>query len=740
MTSASMRLYWLVAGLLLCLYMLVYLNYPPSIDGAATLAVTQNLLTHGTPTIEMLGASETLLAELSRMGSFGSDGGLYSKKGITPSLALIPLVAVADFLPGIGVRALAMWFNPLVTLATALLLLRAGVMLGYKPVHSACVALLFGAGTMALAYTQTLFGEPLAALCLLAAFVLILAHRTRRGYWRLGLAGCALGLTLGINYSYVLLMPFYGLFVIGLNPRRWAQNWRETLSAGVALGLPVIVCGLALLAYNAVRYGSAFTSGYQFDAGEGFNYPFGWGMFGQWLSPYRGLLWYNPPLLLALWGFIRLWKHQRGVTAFILVLALVQTAAYAAWWSWHGGIVWGARFLLPVLPLLMLGVLAGLEFALRRRLLLAVLIGVALAVQMLGTLIPYEAYYAVLYRDYGTWVPGGLVSYLADEVLYTPGLSPLAGHMRLLLDGSAWQIALTVNRDVLHGVAALLALGLGGLAAFTSLPYRRTWAITGWALLLVLVAGRQAESAILANQINTGLTAAVIVVADGTVHSELIDVDKGAFVYSTHAPTRTDDAYTLRLWQSAQQRAQGETLAFVSRFPPLHAENWQERDLWQTAAHIDTGYIDEVRRYVRFYMGAMPAPEQAADVVFGGAVALVGYGVEHLPEGVAVSLLWEKASDIPQDWTWFVHVLSAEGAIIAQQDRAPLGGYAPTSTWDDESAVLDRLYLPLTSPEAPAALRVGWVAEGVLLPVTGHTTGDFWLLPISQTDLSQSAR
>jgi hypothetical protein len=64
-----------------------------------------------------------------------------------------------------------------------------------------------------------------------------------------------------------------------------------------------------------------------------------------------------------------------------------------------------------------------------------------------------------------------------------------------------------------------------------------------------------------------------------------------------------------------------------------------------------------------------------------------------------VRLAWiGKAAEPPEAaLTWFVHLLDAGGQIVAQQDRAPLGGYQPTDTWTPGAIVTDRLRFPLAA-------------------------------------------
>ena len=86
------------------------------------------------------------------------------------------------------------------------------------------------------------------------------------------------------------------------------------------------------------------------------------------------------------------------------------------------------------------------------------------------------------------------------------------------------------------------------------------------------------------------------------------------------------------------------------------------------------------------------------------------------------------------DYSWFVHLLDASGQIVAQQDRQPLGGYAPTSTWTPGTTGTDRLYFPIMTEVVQ--VRIGWVdpTNGERLPVFDangeRLTEDFVLLDV----------
>jgi len=722
--SSSNYIWWLIT-LLGALYLLIYVPQPASIDGDATLGVAQSLYVWQTPTIDMLGAPDNLLPPMSRMGTWGTDGAMYAKKGLTPSIALLPLVALANTVPDVSIRAITMLFNPIITIMTALMLYACATYLGASSRHAFWGALLYGSATMAVPYTQTLFGEPFAGLLLLTALYALL-RAPEKNTWYLG-AGIALGATVGVNYSYAVLLPFYGLFVLWQNRQ---QNLADLIRANIRpvlmLVLPVIMWGIALLVYNLLRYGNPFTSGYNFEEGEGFNYPLFWGLFGLWLSPYRGTFWYSPILLWLFIGGRSLWRNHRALFLLVMGVTLAQSIVYGMWWSWHGGIVWAPRFIIPVLPLLMLLVIVSwrdtLQTVMQRNALILLTLA-SLFVQFLGALIPYNGYYGYLYGNYGTFVPEGLVSGLEDVVMTDVGLSPIIGHARILfndlpLGDEGLHIALASN-GLIHIAVVIgwLIIGFGS----TSVRLLRFIAPPVMLILAIAMPLQQHTVPNMQNNIiqatNTLLSdeigADVVIVAEQRIGNAMIDI-RGAYPISTNAPTSPDDTFIQNLWQGALTRTQNNTLAWVTWFAPASPEDWQARHLWQNYAYIDGDFMpmpseaDTPRRYERFQLIDI-APDTATSAVWGEQLALTGYGVMRDDDGLALTLQWAGANPPETDFSFFVHVLNTDGTIIAQQDRQPQGGYMPTSEWTDEP-LLDRLYFPTAlGAQDAVAIRIGWV-------------------------------
>jgi hypothetical protein len=96
---------------------------------------------------------------------------------------------------------------------------------------------------------------------------------------------------------------------------------------------------------------------------------------------------------------------------------------------------------------------------------------------------------------------------------------------------------------------------------------------------------------------------------------------------------------------------------------------------------------------------------------------------------VTLQLQWDVLATPAADYTLFVHVVDAAGALAAQQDQPPLGGFAPTHTWQPGQRIADTVALTLPPDLAPGryTVRVGLYADDARLPVSqdGAAAGDF---------------
>lgn len=121
------------------------------------------------------------------------------------------------------------------------------------------------------------------------------------------------------------------------------------------------------------------------------------------------------------------------------------------------------------------------------------------------------------------------------------------------------------------------------------------------------------------------------------------------------------------------------------------------------------------------------APARAADVMpedvqtranigFEDQLTLLGYDLLEGADAVTIHMYWQATQPPTVDYSVFVHLLNAEGEIVAQQDQQPTGGRLPTSTWPRGYIVADDVVVRL-----PADLPAGTyrLITGIYNPFTG---------------------
>jgi hypothetical protein len=77
---------------------------------------------------------------------------------------------------------------------------------------------------------------------------------------------------------------------------------------------------------------------------------------------------------------------------------------------------------------------------------------------------------------------------------------------------------------------------------------------------------------------------------------------------------------------------------------------------------------------------------------------------------LSILLEWRALAETEYDYTVFVHLLNADGTLVAQHDGMPVGEQRPASGWQAGERVIDEheIRLPPDLPSGQYSLRVGW--------------------------------
>jgi hypothetical protein len=222
------------------------------------------------------------------------------------------------------------------------------------------LALGYGLGTIAFAFSTVFFSHQIVALLLFATFYLLFSIRQGRlSQWHYLTAGLLAGYAMITEYPTALIVGCLALYAFYRS-----RTWRPILLFGAGI-LP----SLGVLAlYNTLCFGSPINQGYANLAGpEAFRVGQAQGLLGVtvphldalWqttFGPYRGLFLLSPFLLLAFPGFVLLFRQRTWRSEAVLWLGsvIVYFLFATSYYSWDGGYSLGPRHFIPALPFLIL--------------------------------------------------------------------------------------------------------------------------------------------------------------------------------------------------------------------------------------------------------------------------------------------------------------------------------------------------------------------------------------------------
>lgn len=423
------RIGFRIFGLLVCLYFVTFGGHFYSGDGIEVARTAESLVMRGDLAL-VRGEGER------DWGYPGRDGRRYAPYALGQSLAEAPLIAGASLataplpldnrLKERLRHAAAVSANVFITAATAWVLYLLGLRLGYGIRLSAGLSLLFGLATMAWVYARHDFADPLTSLTLLGSVLLLRRYGDAGRRTDIVLSGLLLGLSLFSKYQMVIYCPVVWLYMILLRRQRGQRGLAGIVRDTACLALPVVLFGLIDLGVNFTKFGSMTATGYEQEASP-------WaglahipaGLYGLLLSPGKSLFLYNPLLLLLPLAVRPFHRAHRSESLLMLCSTGITLLFLAPLYWWHGDWAWGPRYLLPLLPLMVLALgplVRALLDARGGRRVLAALIVAAVVVNLLGMSVNFFFYIRTL----------GAMQFVHDDWNFIPGLSPVAFHAHVV--------------------------------------------------------------------------------------------------------------------------------------------------------------------------------------------------------------------------------------------------------------------------------------------------------------------
>ncbi|MFQ5449453.1 MAG: hypothetical protein ACE5E9_02435 [Nitrospinaceae bacterium] len=444
------------------------------------------------------------LGYIERVGAGDPEGEKYSKYGIGTSLLAVPfylsgkvLARWLDIDPSYATAFCVSMVNAMVTALTCVLMFRFGrERFGFSSRTSSLLALGFGLSTIAWFHSEDFMSEPATTLALLAS-VFLATGRPGEKQGQPTRAGIFFALALTCRLATLVALP-------GFLIHRFMQ-WREGAPPSlrgrvldltrilVPVGIALALIGL----YNYVRFQDFLETGYE----KGFGSGFVTGLWGLLFSPGKSVFLYNPLLIPGCVALPVLFRTRPAWAGLFGWIVLSHLLLFSFWHSWFGGMGWGPRLMLVVLPYLILPVgflLERRDGVLRRLVIFSILVGII--IQIPSVTVSVSRYYYDLRNQFGEKAE--------DLLVYSPAYSPLImqpGEMKAVFRKSGDRRLM--ERLVSEALSGRRFLGAGdrevlekGLAVnapnfwwyymyLFGFPWYMTWLPPGLLLSLALVCG-----------------------------------------------------------------------------------------------------------------------------------------------------------------------------------------------------------------------------------------------------------
>ncbi len=315
--------------------------------------------------------------------------------------------------------------------------------------------LMLAFGTMIWVYARSPWSEISQTAAYLGFFLWLLRLDRQATPTAALLVGLWAGMLINTKVVYLLALPGAAALVgVSIYRSRGGGRLLKLLPWAVLGLLPGVIMTLA---YNHVRTGSFFDVGYalpisQKPARTFAETPF-WGLYGLFLSPGKSLLLYSPPLMASLVAvpFLVRNRQRQWLWAFLLSAGPV-VFINARFLFWSGDWCWGPRYILFIVPVLLLPAVLAFDHLLQVRRRAALLVAGAvfasgLFVQVVANAFYWDHFIRISQEARTRWlgIPnragaaskdrGGACDPCFEDfypVNWLPGLSPIEGHYWLL--------------------------------------------------------------------------------------------------------------------------------------------------------------------------------------------------------------------------------------------------------------------------------------------------------------------
>lgn len=396
-------------------------------------------------------------------------GNYYSDKAPGLSFTALPLVAVSKTLlrlfgknPHLNDGKLnwrllfilyfcTVFTSGLFTAIAALLIYFLSLRIGASISGAVFAMLGFGLASPAWGWATAFFGHAMAGSCLFIAFTIIILlnqippekkRDTLLGF----LAGAALSWAVVVEFPSAV--PLAVIMVFGISE---AIKWDKKRAVRVLLSATIggIIFITPLLIYNFVAFDSPFSTGYShYSPGVfpemkkglvGITYPKLLALFMILFSPYRGILWFSPILIIAPVGIYYIWRRPgcRGIALTIIIISMYYPLLNSSFINWNAGGSTGPRYIIPMLPFLCLSLsMMWTEIGLKWKQALIALFSISFVISFICVSVSMYSWPHIQNPLFNYLIP----RFIAGKLNFMPIRMVISGHAVLIPILAIWTI------------------------------------------------------------------------------------------------------------------------------------------------------------------------------------------------------------------------------------------------------------------------------------------------------------
>jgi hypothetical protein len=151
------------------------------------------------------------------------------------------------------------------------------------------------------------------------------------------------------------------------------------------------------------------------------------GLYGLLFSAGKSIFLFNPFIVLFFVTYRKFFIERKKIFWLLTAFSLIVLFITAKWWAWYGGLCWGPRLLIPIIPLLY--VIIGYGFCgfwkknFYNKIIASFLFLASFGVQLLGIIVnPFKDYMVILKQDI----------VFEPLIWFTPQHSPIFSHWQYI--------------------------------------------------------------------------------------------------------------------------------------------------------------------------------------------------------------------------------------------------------------------------------------------------------------------